>query len=214
MKKLTALFVLVLFILISILSAQGFGVKGGVNFGKFVGEDVNEISDELDEVYNIGYGGGVFFSVPIDPLDIRIEALYQQNGAKYEASEDGASASISTQLNWIDIPILVGVKAGPVRIFVGPYFDFFLGGKAKVEFTYGDQTFDEEDDIEADDLQSLNYGVIGGAAFGMGALELEVRYSRGLNSLDKEPDDWDGNYEEADYKPSMIQAFLNFYLTK
>jgi len=216
MKKILILFVIILFAL-STISAQGFGVKGGANFGKFVGEDVKEISDELDIVYNFGYGGGVFLSLPFDPLDIRIEALYQQNGAKYEGKEEGAEASLSTQLNWVDIPVLVGVKAGPVRIFVGPYFDFFLGGKMKMELSYGGQSFDEEEDIEADELQSLNYGVIGGAAFGMGQMELEIRYSQGLNTLDKEPDDWDtayGDYEKADFKPSMIQAFLNIYLGK
>ena len=124
---------------------------------------------------------------------------------------------MATQLNWVDIPVLVGVKAGPVRVFAGPYFDFFLGGKMKIELSYGGQSFDEEEDIEADELQSFNYGIIGGVAFGMGAMELEVRYSQGLNSLDKEPDDWDstfGEYEEADFKPSMIQAFLNFYLSQ
>jgi hypothetical protein len=216
MKKISILILFLLFAL-GTISAQGLGIKGGANLGKFVGEDVKEISDELDEVYNLGYGGGVFLSIPMDPLDFRIEALYQQNGAKYEGKEEGAEASLSTQLNWVDIPVLVGVKAGPVRIFVGPYFDFFLGGKMKIELTYGGQSFDEEEDIEADELQSFNYGVIGGAAFGMGPMELEVRYSQGLNTLDKEPDDWDstwGEYEKSDFKPSMIQAFLNFYLTK
>jgi hypothetical protein len=216
MRKIIIFFVATLFILGSV-SAQGFGVKGGVNLGKFVGEDVKDISDELDEKYNFGYGGGIFLSLPIDPLEIRLEALYQQNGAVFEGEEEGAKASLSTQLNWVDIPVLVGVKAGPVRVFAGPYFDFFLGGKMKIELSYGGQSFDEEEDIEADELQSFNYGIIGGVAFGMGAMELEVRYSQGLNSLDKEPDDWDstyGEYEETDFKPSMIQAFLNFYLSQ
>ena len=215
MKKLTALFVLILFMLMSILSAQGFGVKGGVNLGKFTGDDAELFSDQLDEKFNFGYGGGIFLTLPIDPLEIRLEALYQQNGAKFEGEEEGAEGSYSVQLNWVDIPVLLGVKLGPVRLFAGPYIDYFIGGKMKMEFSYGDQTFDEEEDIEADELQSINYGVIGGAAFGVGGMELEVRYSQGLNTLDKEPDDWDtayGEYEKSDFKPSMIQAFLNIYL--
>jgi len=219
MKKVSIVFIVVL-LFIGSVSAQGFGLKGGVNLGKFVGEDTDELSGffgiEFDEKYNFGYGGGIFLALPIDPLDIRIEALYQQNGGKYKFEEQGVEGSYTIQLNWIDVPILFGAKLGPVRVFAGPYFDYFLGGKYKFEVTEGNQSEDEEEDIEADDLRSINYGIIGGIAYGMGSMELEVRYSQGLVTLDEEPDDWDasfGKYEETDFKPSMIQAFLNFYLS-
>ena len=221
MKKLLIFLVLVLFSITTIVSAQGFGIKGGANFGKFVGDDTDQLSNlygfEFDEKYNFGYGGGVFLSLPIDPLNIRVEALYQQNGAKYIYEEQGVEVSYAIQLNWVDIPILFGIKLGPVRVFAGPYFDYFLGGKYKIETTNGDQSEDGEEDIEADDLRSINYGIIGGAALGVGGMELEVRYSQGLVTLNEEPDDWDasyGKYEETDFKPSMIQAFLNIYLGK
>lgn len=212
MKKINILLLMIILAFTSTLVAQGFGVKGGVNFGKFVGDDADIFSDALDEKYNFGYGGGLFISLPIDPLDIRIEALYQQNGAKYEGEEEGVTGTYTVQLNWIDIPVLVGINAGPIRVFAGPYIDYFLGGKFKLEVSYEGESFDEDEDIESDDLQSINYGFIGGVAFGVGGLELEVRYSQGLNTLDKEPDDWNdnwGDYEKADFKPSMIQAFLN-----
>ncbi len=85
--------------------------------------------------------------------------------------------------------------------------------------TYGGETFDEEEDIEREDIKTLNYGVIVGAAIGVtNNIDIELRYSQGLNSFDKEPDDWDvaydGEYEESDIKPSMIQAFVNFHLKK
>jgi hypothetical protein len=112
----------------------------------------------------------------------------------------------------------LGISAGPLRIFAGPYFDFFLGGNIKYEISFGGESFDEEEDIESDELQSFNYGFIAGAAVGFGGgMEIEFRYSQGINTIDKEPDDWDnayGDYEEADFKPSMIQASLNIPLTK
>lgn len=219
MKKTILVIVVLSFVLINYLPAQIIGVKGGANFGKFVGEDVDDLLGEgFDEKYNIGYQGGIFFAIPVDPLDIRIEALYEQNGGKFEGEEEGIEASYVIQLNWVDIPVLIGVKAGPIRIFAGPYFDFFLGGKMKFEISYGGESFDEEEDIESDELQSFNYGVIAGAAIGLGGgMEIEIRYSQGMNTIDKEPDDWDdtwGEYEEIDFKPSMLQASLNIPLTR
>lgn len=126
---------------------------------------------------------------------------------------------MSMKMNWLNVPILAVFNLGPVGIFAGPYFDFFLSGKYKVEMSYEDQSFDEEEDIESDEVQSLNYGVIFGVAYGVtNNIDVELRYSQGLNSFDKEPDDWDstydGAYEEGDVKPSMIQLLINFYLTK
>ncbi len=222
MKKTFILIMILSIVFIGILPAQGmgFGVKGGLNMAKWTGEDVKEMTDEgFDQKYLTAFSVGGFLTLPIgNALTIRPEVLYTQNGAKFEYSEQDGEASISSKMNWLNIPVLAVFNLGPVGVFAGPYFDIFLSGKAKFEMSYEGFEFDEEEDIEGDEVQTLNYGLIFGAAYGItNNIDVELRYSQGLNSPDKEPDDYDdtwGEYEESDTKPSMIQLLINFYLKK
>lgn len=206
------------FVFTSTLSAQGIGIKGGLNLGKFNGEDVKDISDELDEKLFIGYSGGAFVSLPIgNVFSLRPEILFTNNGANFESSEDGLGSKMAINLNWLNIPVLLVLNLTPnIRVFGGPYFDIFLNGTMKLEISYEGESFDEEEDIGKDEITSLAYGAIAGAAIGIGKrMDLEIRYSRGINTLDTKPDDWDdsfGEYDKADFKPSMIQVMLNLYL--
>ena len=222
MKNTFILMIILSIVFIGTLPAQGmgFGVKGGVNMAKWTGDDVDEITQgAMDEKYVTAFSVGGFLTLPLgDALNIRPEVLFTQNGAKFEGSEDGMDAMMSMKMNWLNIPVLAVFNLGPVGIFAGPYFDFFLSGKTKMEISFDGESFDEEEDIESDEVQSLNYGIIFGAAYGVtNNIDVEVRYSQGLNSFDKEPDDYDatwGEYEESDIKPSMIQLLINFYLKK
>ncbi len=222
MKKIVVLMMIISFVLIGTVSAQGmgFGVKGGVNMAKWTGEDVKELTDNgLDQKYLMGFAAGGFVTLPLgNTIAIRPEFLFSQNGAKFEGSDEGYEATMSMHMNWLNIPVLAVFNVGPVGVFAGPYFDLFLSGKEKIEVSYGGETYDEEEDIEREDIKTLNYGVVFGAAFGVtNNIDVELRYSQGLNSMDKEPDDYDdswGPYEESDIKPSMIQALVNFYLKK
>ena len=173
MKKIVIFIMILSFVFIGTLSAQGnlgFGVKGGLNMAKFTGDGVKEITEEgYDEKYVTAFSLGGFLALPLgNTLTIRPEVLYTQNGAKYEASRGGAEAKMSMKMNWLNIPVLAVFNLQPnIRLFAGPYFDFFLNGKTKVEMSYEEFSFDEEEDIESDEIQSLNYGVIFGAAYGV-----------------------------------------------
>ena len=228
MKKIMVFMMILSFVFVGTLPAQmigdtgiTFGVKGGLNMAKWTGDDVKEITDEgFDQSYTTAFSVGGFLTLPFgNSLTIRPEVLYTQNGAKFEGSEEGLDAKFSMHMNWLNIPVLAVFNLGPIGVFAGPYFDIFLSGKTKIEMSYGGESFDEEEDIERDEVQTLNYGIIFGAAYGVtNNIDVELRYSQGLNSFDKEPDDWDaahdGAYEEEDMKPSMIQLLVNYYLKK
>ena len=219
MKKILVFIILSSIVFWGTLPAQGIGIKGGLNLGKFTGDDVNDIADELDEKYQMGYSAGAFISIPFGELfSLRPEVLFTNNGAKYESSQEGAELKMVMSMNWLNVPVLAVVNLGPVKVFAGPYFDLFLSGKTKIEATYGGETFDEEEDIDKEEISSFVYGAVAGAALGIGnMMDIELRYSQGLSTLDKEPDDWDasyGDYEKSDFKPSMIQVLLNIYLAQ
>ena len=212
------------FVFIGTLSAQGlgFGIKGGVNMSKLVGDDVEELSEDIGDVKFLpGFAAGGFATMPIFyPLEIRVEALYSQNGVKYYGSEGFVEGSLSMKMNWLNVPVLVGINVIPnIRVFAGPYFDLFLSGKTKMFLSYESEVIiDEEEDIDSDDIKSLVVGFVAGAALGItDNIELELRMSRGLGTIDKEPKDWDDSfeaYEESDIKPNVYQLLINFYLKK
>ncbi|MCJ7802260.1 MAG: PorT family protein [Candidatus Marinimicrobia bacterium] len=223
MKKIMILMIILSLVLIGTVSAQGmgFGVKGGLNISRATGDGVKILTDfGMDQKYLMGFSAGGFVTLPLgNTITIRPEVLYTQNGSKYEGSFFGTEAKIVTKMNWLNSPVLAVFNVGPVGVFAGPYFDIFLNGKYKWEASGEGASFDEEEDIEKDEVKTLNYGVIFGAALGVtNNIDIELRYSQGLNSFDKEPDDWDeqldGKFEESDIKPSMIQALVNFYLKK
>ena len=148
MKKIVILMIILSVVFIGTLPAQGlgFGVTGGFNMSKFVGDDVEEISDGIDEKFLPGFAAGGFVTLPLGPVEGRVEALFSQNGAKYEGSEDGADVSITMNLNSLSVPILAGMNFGSIRVFVGPYFDLFMSGKTKMEASYEGISFDFDED--------------------------------------------------------------------
>ena len=210
MKKRVVFTMLLSFVFIGTLSAQGlgFGVTGGINMSKFVGDDVDEFSDGVDEKFQSGIVAGGFVTLPIGPIEGRVEALFNQNGAKYEGTEDGTTISLSWKTNWLSVPVLAGMNFGNIRVFAGPYFDLFLSGKMKWEISNDDFSMDGDEDIESEDVTTLALGfVIGGAYAVMDNLDVELRMSRGLNTLD-------GTDDEEDFKPNVFSARVNYYLKK
>ena len=210
MKKLVIFLIVLSVVFIGILPAQGlgFGVTGGFNMSKFVGDDVEEFSDGVDEKFQSGIAVGGFVTMPIGPIEGRVEALFNQNGAKYEGTEDGGTVSLSWKTNWLSIPVLAGMNFGNIRVFAGPYFDLFLNGTMEYEVSYEGMSFDGEEDIEGEDVTTLALGfVLGGAYAVMDNLDVELRMSRGLNTLD-------GTDDDEDFKPNVFSARVNYYLKK
>ena len=62
--------------------------------------------------------------------------------------------------------------------------------------------------IKSEDVTTIAMGFVLGAAYAvMDNLDVELRMSRGLNTLD-------GTDEEADFKPNVLSARVNYYLKK
>ena len=107
------------------------------------------------------------------------------------------------------MPVLVGLNVMPeLRVFAGPYFDLFLSGKTILEASYEGLSFDEEEDIEGEDVTTIAMGFVLGVAYTvLNNLEVELRMARGLNTIDATDDD-------SDMKPSVFSARVNYYLKK
>lgn len=104
-----------------------YGLKAGIGFSNLRMEDITGISDGGD-VYNLvtgdavmGYHFGVQTRIKIAMLFIQPEAYFDVSGGTVEKVLDsGATEILNTRFSRIEIPLLLGVKLGPVRINAGP----------------------------------------------------------------------------------------------
>jgi hypothetical protein len=128
MKKL--ILIIAAFLFISTASeAQIFkyGLKAGVGFSSLKFEDITGISDG-GEVYDLvtgesvlGYHIGVQTRIKIAMLFLQPEAYFNAGGGTVEqVMDNGATELLNVNFSRIDIPVLVGVKLGPVRLQLGP----------------------------------------------------------------------------------------------
>ncbi|KAA9331391.1 PorT family protein [Hymenobacter busanensis] len=118
-------FLLLLFVLalaIPVAShAQHFGLKGGANAAVLDGD---KLTTETE--YRISYHAGVFYNYNIiGPLTVRPELLYSLQGGDFKSAQE----DFETKLHYLNLPVLLDVKVGPVHLQAGPQFGLLLTAK-------------------------------------------------------------------------------------
>ncbi len=168
MKKITLL--LVFITTISISSFAQLGVKAGMNFAKMT--DADNTLNNLQ--------AGVFMDKDFIPLiKIRVGLDYSPKGAAFESS----LMNSSTQINYLELPVLVKVKLGPLYGLGGVYGAYAMNGTSTVTVA-GVET---ESDLNFDNISrwdaGMKFGL--GAQFKLGPLGAFVQgaYSFGFNDL-------------------------------
>jgi len=176
MKKTTFLLAAILCSTLSF--GQFIGVKGGLNISNL------SISDgDVDNRFAYHFGG--YFNLPVgELLSIQPEVLYSARGASstYDADVLGfdIEGESTFKLNYIDVPILAVIHLGDaLQIEAGPYVGFLANSSFETEGDLGD--FDS--DIDNDSFKNLDYGLTGGLAVNLGALQVGARYMHGLQEI-------------------------------
>lgn len=173
-----------LFFCFSALQAQemGFGIKGGLNFANFSGDDV----DESDSRTAFHLGLIAEFSLS-ESFAIQPEILYSAQGAK----DDG----MTWKLDYLTIPVMA--KFYPSEAFsveAGPY----IGFNVKSDVEMDELTVDISDDTESTDF-GLGIGL--GYKLPMGIF-FQARYAMGLSDV----------VADADAKNSVFQLSVGYKL--
>ena len=169
MKK--VLIFLMVFTSGTVLAQNGFGVKGGLNYGD---NGEIEFADAMNAVENteskIGYHLGIFYRVGVAGFLLKPELLYTRTESSYKLSNGNADYNISK----LDLPILVGTRLiGPVNVFAGPSLQYILEN--------------EFQDLSLDDLEKeFTIGAQLGAGVQLGSVGVDVRYERGLTKNEAE----------------------------
>ena len=202
MKRILIILILSVFVLFNLSFAQEKGVLFGINMANFYGDDVSD-NAEPRTAYAIGF----YSTLPInDLLSIRPELFYSMKGmslkTEYDMNGYKETWESTLKLNYIEVPVLAVVNlTSLIEIFGGAYVAYFLNGETETKWTteYNDITDSgsRTDKIESEDIQSLDYGIVAGAAVKFGMFRIGARYSVGMATLDT-----DG---ESDVKNTMIQ---------
>ena len=142
--------------LAAIASAPSAFAVPGVDIGIMGGANYAMPSNSAGITKKIGLGGGA--SIGVGPLEI--SAIYNQY--KIEAS------GLTVTTNYLDIPVLLRIGAGPISLGLGGFYSPFLSGTTNVGGT-----------VTAD----ANYGATGSLRFTVpvAGFFIDGRYNLGLN---------------------------------
>ena len=167
--------IVVSFFLVSNISAQSFGLKGGVALTNFIGAD----SDESDS--RAGFYFGAFMKLGEGNIEWMPEVLFHQKGAK----EDGGSLydyDAELIMNYLDIGIngLFHIN-DELALAIGPYMGYAASGNIKATIAGDTESASISD---WDDINRVEFGANLGAIYNINdLLHLDVRYGLAFTDM-------------------------------
>lgn len=153
-----------------------FAVKGGLTLSNF---KYNYYSGSITYKWKPGFHLGAEAEVNLsENFAIQPELLFSTGGAKFDNDR-------STNLSFINIPVLVKYKNSGFGVYLGPEVGYMIGAKYK---------YNGESEDAKEDFKSLNFsGVIGAEYTLESGFGVFARYVPGIASIIKvDDDDYDG----------------------
>ncbi|OQP58451.1 porin family protein [Niastella populi] len=157
-----------------------FGIKGGVNLTNMFVDDVS------DENMKVGFNAGFFAKLPVARgFSIQPELLYTSKGAKltYDNIIEG-EGEYRFNLNYIELPVLAVINvAKNFNLHVGPYVSYLA--EANIKDLDDDGDMDEIADLNTDNFNRWDYGLVGGLGIDISNFTIGARYNYGLKEIGK-----------------------------
>lgn len=158
--------------------AQGpvFGLKAGANISNLVGEDID------DQKGRFGFNAGVMArSEPEDPIGVQAELLYTTKGTEVHYNGlFGVDQNTTFQLGYLELPLMASFRFGPLfELQAGAYAAYLLSSDISTEGDLGSGS----EELDRDNFQSVDIGLVAGAAVNVGPAQIGARYDYGLSHL-------------------------------
>jgi len=205
MKKLLAILFTVL-IALPAFSQLNFGIKAGLSTTSITMADAKTITSgtthyTIDKIKGANYGihFGVFGRLSISKLYIQPELLFATRSNEYTLSKVNSlvdSISVTQNFNKLDIPVMVGLKFGPLRVNAGPVGSLRLGSPKDLvndpdfKAMYASMTFGYQAGVGLDILKKLT---------------IDLRYEGSLKKYQNQIENTTGTKFTLDDRPN---AFL------
>lgn len=213
MKKLLSIFAFVLVAFTAAQAQSGFGIRGGANLSNLEGDLRNESLYED----KWGFHGGITLNVPVigNFFSIQPELLYSNKGFK-NSDEEYTLPNQTTPLyrregrvnyNYLDLPVLAKIKAGPLYFEAGPQASYLLSVNDKTS-VYADNELVSSTTtvIDRDNMRKFELGYAAGVGLTTGKrFSIGVRYNGSFNDF---VDDTPDNYFDQDIRNARNSVFM------
>lgn len=168
---------------------------GSFNLQPKIGVSIANLTDMKDSDPRVGLVAGVEGEYQVsDIFSISAGALYSMQGAKSTVSALGQSATATTKLDYINVPIMANVyvvKGLAVKLGIQPGFKVSSTVKTDLNTSTGSR------DIKA---QSVDFSIPVGVSYEYSNFQLDARYNLGLTKV----------FENGKDKNSVFQITLGY----
>ena len=221
MKK-SAIFAAALLATAAVSSAQAqevrIGLRAGANYSNLAGNINNQ------DTYNnkFGFLGGVMVNVPVTSdgfFSVQPEVLYSQKGFENKPTEYsvlGIPGTMqkregSVNYNYLDVPVLLKVRASGLVFEAGPQYSYLLSANNKTKTTtipaFGGTptTTEAQSKTDVNGLNRNELGYVAGVGYeATNGLSLNLRYTGAFSDFVKSGND---SYFNGDLKNARHSAF-------
>lgn len=199
------LFALLLLCFTASAQAQmfSFGLKGGLNTQLKNPKDI--FVNNVDTAFSFGvddakfgtqFGGYIRIG---GKIFLQPEVLFNSNRTDYAVKKGEMPQIFKEKYQNLDIPVLVGFTAGPIRLHGGPVGHYFL--KSNSELT-DIKEYDEK-------FKDLTWGWLAGLTIGKGRISADLRYEGNFNKQGNQINFGGQQYNFAN-TPSRFMLNINF----
>jgi len=185
MKRFVFLIVL-LFTIQSVNAQFSAGLRGGLHFSSLPAQNYSwgdATIESLPDSYT-GFHLGLMSQVRFYNIFIQPEVLFVSTGNefRYESPDIEKDIFFTQRFTKVDVPLLIGLKAGPFRLGVGPVASLMLGSSNNLtqsEYYTGEKNLNER-------FNEAAYGFQAGFGLDIGNISLDLKYEAGLSNFSEE----------------------------
>ncbi len=180
-----------------------FGVKAGLNLSNLYTSDASS-SDLL-----VGFNFGFFDKLPLtNDVSIQPEFYISTKGSSVTYKGIILDGTAKFNLTYLELPVLFVVKVAPaLNVQFGPYIAYMVDGKVTNEANVS--LFNFEKNLNVNDYNRFDAGLVGGLGVDVGSLTIGARYNYGLTKVGKTK-----SYLLSSYTiPNANNGVINFYIS-
>ena len=230
MKK-SAIFAAALLATAAVSSAQAqevrIGLRAGANYSNLAGNINNQ------DTYNnkFGFLGGVMVNVPVTSdgfFSVQPEVLYSQKGFENKPTEYsvlGIPGTMqkregSVNYNYLDVPVLLKVRASGLVFEAGPQYSYLLSANNKTKTTtipaFGGTptTTEAQSKTDVNGLNRNELGYVAGVGYeATNGLSLNLRYTGAFSDFVKSDNNTYFNGDLKNARHSAFQLSLGYLIS-
>jgi hypothetical protein len=128
MKKIIII-VLAVFIALPTFSQIKFGLKVGATTATVPTYDVSTGTNNIEAVKNASWGfqAGAFMRLGLKVIYLQPEVVFATNTYEFDVTTVTATSALKQSFNRLEVPVLLGIKLGPLHIKAGPSATVLIG---------------------------------------------------------------------------------------